>query len=96
MTLIKNEIRNCCQNEHWTHVCGLFVVVYIVHISGETEVGDLHNVVLRHKDISGSQVSVDTLHGKQRTHTLKRHPPHDARLHFRGSVLLCRGGTPCC
>lgn len=32
-----------------------------MHVSGETEVGDLHNVVLRHKDVSGCQVSVDAL-----------------------------------
>lgn len=44
-----------------THVGGLFVVVYIVHISGEAEVSDLHDVVLRHEDVSGRQVSVDTL-----------------------------------
>lgn len=44
-----------------THIGGLFVVVYIVHIPGEAKVSDLHHVVLRHKDVSGRQVSVDTL-----------------------------------
>lgn len=56
-----------------THVGGLFVVVYIVHVSGEAEVGDLHNVVLRHKDVSGCQVSVDTLREEVQTRQTHRH-----------------------
>lgn len=54
--------------ERETHIGGLFVVVYIVHVSGETKVGDLHDIVLRHEDVSGSQVSVDTLTQEEQTH----------------------------
>lgn len=44
-----------------THVGGLLVVVYVVHVSCEAEVGDFHHVVVRHQNISGRQVSVDAL-----------------------------------
>lgn len=64
----KMIIRHCSSRWTETHVRGLFVVVYIVHVSGETEVGDLHNVVLRHKDVSGCQVSVDALREEEQTH----------------------------
>lgn len=47
----------CCK----THVCCLFVVVYVVHVSGETKVGDFHDVVFCDEDVSGCQVSMDTL-----------------------------------
>lgn len=32
-----------------------------MHVSGQAEVGDLHNVVVRHQNVSGRQVSVDAL-----------------------------------
>lgn len=47
-----------------THIGGLFVVVYVVHVSGQTKVSNLHHVVLRHQNVPGRQVSMDTL----RTH----------------------------
>lgn len=65
-----------------THVRGLFVVVYIVHVSGETEVGDLHNIVLRHKDVSGCQVSVDTLRGEVRIHQTHIDTTHCTDTHI--------------
>ena len=44
-----------------TYVGGLLVVVYVVYVSGQAEVGDFHDVVVRHQNIRGRQVSVDTL-----------------------------------
>lgn len=37
-------------------------------VSGQAEVADLHNFPLCQKDIAGSQVPVDALHGKERNH----------------------------
>lgn len=51
-----------------THVGGLLVVVYVVHVSGQAEVGDLHDVVVRHQNVSGRQVSVDALRGEAGGH----------------------------
>ena len=60
-----------------THVGGLFVVVYIVHVSGEAEVGDLHDVVVRDEDVSGRQVSVDALREETQRRQTELSPPTD-------------------
>lgn len=44
-----------------THVGRLFVVVDVVDVSGQAEVGNLHDVALSDQDIPGGQVSVYTL-----------------------------------
>lgn len=44
-----------------THIGGLFVVVNVVHVSGQAEVGNLHDVVVCHQNVPGRQVSVDAL-----------------------------------
>jgi len=44
-----------------SHVAGLLVVVDVVDVSGETEVGDLHHVVFSDQNVPGCQVSVDAL-----------------------------------
>lgn len=44
-----------------TYVGRLFVVVDVVDVSGQAEVGDLHDVTLGDQDVSGRQVSVYTL-----------------------------------
>lgn len=51
-----------------THVSRLLVVVDVVDVSGQAEVGDLHDVAFGDQDIPGRQVSVYTLgwRGKQR------------------------------
>lgn len=49
-----------------THIGGLFVVVYIVHVSGQTKVSNFHHIILRHQNIPGCQVSMDTLHTQKR------------------------------
>lgn len=46
-------------------------------VSGQPEVTDLHDFPLRQKDVAGSQVPVDTLHGKERNHF--RMAPAEAR-----------------
>ena len=48
-----------------THVGCLFVVVDVVDISGQAEVGDLHEVALRDQDVPGRQVSVYALWRRQ-------------------------------
>lgn len=53
-------------------------VVGIMHdVSGQAKVTDLHNFPLCQKDIAGSQVPVDALHGKERSHF--RMAPAEAR-----------------
>lgn len=44
-----------------TYIGGLFVIVDVVHIPGQTEISDLHHVVLCHQDIPGCQIPVDAL-----------------------------------
>lgn len=44
-----------------SHVGRLFVVVDVVDVSGQAEVGDLHDVALSDQDVPGCQVSVYTL-----------------------------------
>lgn len=50
-----------CQRAAGTHVGGLLVVVDVVDVPGQAEVGDLHHVVVRHQDVPGRQVPVDAL-----------------------------------
>lgn len=47
------------------HICGLLVVVDVVDVPGQTEVGDLHHVIICDQHVPGCQVSVDTLHNKE-------------------------------
>ncbi len=44
-----------------THICGLFVVIYVVDVSGQAKVCNLHNVAFRDQQIPGSQIPVYTL-----------------------------------
>lgn len=44
-----------------THIGGLFVVVNVVHVSGQTKVSDFHHIILRYQNVPGRQVSMDTL-----------------------------------
>lgn len=48
-------------SEPFSHVRGLLVVVDVVDVSGQTEVGDLHHVIFCDENVPGCQVSVDTL-----------------------------------
>lgn len=52
-----------------THIGGLFVVVYVVHVSGQTKVSNFHHIILRHQNIPGCQVSMDTLNTQKRRST---------------------------
>lgn len=47
------------------HICGLLVVVDVVDIPGQAEVGDLHHIIFCDQHVPGCQVSVDTLHNKE-------------------------------
>lgn len=47
------------------HICGLLVVVDVLDIPGQTEVGDLHHIIICDQHVPGCQVSVDTLHNKE-------------------------------
>lgn len=53
------------QNPH-THIGRLLVVIYLMDAPGQAEVSDLHHVVLGDQDISGSQISVNTLKTEDR------------------------------
>lgn len=44
-----------------SYISGLFVVVNVVDIPGQTEVGDLHHIIFCDQHVPGCQVSVDTL-----------------------------------
>lgn len=44
-----------------THISLADVVGVFVDVSGQTEVADLYHIVLGEQDVSGRQVSVDTL-----------------------------------
>lgn len=44
-----------------SYVSGLFVVVNVVDIPGQTEVGDLHHIIFCDQHVPGCQVSMDTL-----------------------------------
>jgi len=55
-----------------------------VHVSGQTEISDFHNIVFRHKDISGSQVSVDALGGELQTHN------EHSTLHLHTNICMLR------
>lgn len=48
----------------WTHVGRLFVVVDVVDVSGQAEVGDLHDVALRDQNVPRRQVPVYALRGE--------------------------------
>lgn len=62
------------------HICGLLVIIQVVHVSGQAKVCDLHHVVLSHQHISGSQVSVNTLK-RQKEPGLSCHFPAQASYH---------------
>ena len=47
-----------------SHLAPLHVGVFLVHISGEAEVRDLHLPALGHQDVTRSEVSVDELTSK--------------------------------
>lgn len=79
-----------------SYVSGLFVVVNVVDIPGQTEVGDLHHIILCDQHVPGCQVSVDTL---QRTERKKHsfgcclnHPENVASLMLNEQV---RKNQPC-
>lgn len=44
-----------------THICGLFIVIYIVDVSGQAKVCNLHKVAFCDQHIPGSQIPVYTL-----------------------------------
>ena len=44
-----------------THICCLLVIIYVMDISSQAKIGDLHHVVISHQNIPGSQIAVDTL-----------------------------------
>lgn len=50
-----------------THISLADVVGVFVDVSGQTEVADLNHIVLGEQDVSGRQVSVDTLQSKGRS-----------------------------
>lgn len=52
------------------HVSGLLVVVDVVDISSQAEVGDLHHVIFCDENVSGCQVSVNTLKRERRLHDM--------------------------
>lgn len=51
-----------------SYIRGLFVVVNVVDIPGQTEVSDLHHIIFCDQHVPGCQVPVDTL---QTTETQK-------------------------
>ena len=44
-----------------THICGLAVVVELLQVSRQAEVGDLEHVLLGNQHVSGGQVTVNAL-----------------------------------
>lgn len=50
-----------------TYIGGLLVVIDMMNVSSKAEVCYLHDVIFRYQDITGSQVSMNTLKSK---HTL--------------------------
>ena len=61
-----------------THISLADVVGVFVDISGEAKVTDLDHVVLWEQDVSGCQISVDTLQSNQ--DNSQSHIKHDVRL----------------
>lgn len=49
------------QKVHLPYVSGLLVVVDVVDVSGQAEVGYLHHVIFCDEHVPGCQISVDTL-----------------------------------
>lgn len=47
-----------------THIGRLFIVVDVMDVSGQAKVSNLHHVAFCDQDVSGSQVSVNTLWGR--------------------------------
>lgn len=52
-----------------SYIGGLLVVINMMDVSGQAEVCYLHNVIFSYQDITGSQVSMNTL--QQRIHACK-------------------------
>lgn len=67
------------------HICGLLVVIQVVHISGQAKVCNLHHIVLSHQHVSGSQVSVNTLR-RQKEPGLSRPLPSLGKLVTSSSI----------
>lgn len=44
-----------------SYIGGFFVVINMMDVPGQTEVGYLHHVIFSYQDISGSQVSMNAL-----------------------------------
>ena len=78
-----------------THVGGLLVVVYVVHVSGEAEVCDLHHIVIGNQNVPGGQVSVDTLQREEGESNTSGHTRDDTvhMLLSLGLDLLGLGWT---
>lgn len=77
----------------WSHVGGLFIVVDVVDVTSQAEVGDLHYVVLCDQHVPGSQVSVDALQEKRWGGEL-RGSGHTLSHHQLGNSPFWRPGTP--
>lgn len=50
----------------FSYIGGLFVVIDVVDIPGQTKVGDLHHIIFCDQHVPGCQVSVDTLQTTER------------------------------
>lgn len=50
-----------------THIRGLLVVIDVVDVSRQTEVGYFHHVVFRHQNVASGEISVDALNQQKET-----------------------------